>query len=82
MGLAINYCFSCRFGWVAPETEKPMACPNCHGSKTAVTKSLRDAEPRVPRDVFERLVASALRDPELRKANAAYLPRYWQLKKI
>lgn len=82
MGLAVNYCFSCRFGWVNQDIGKTTACPNCHGTKTAVTKQLKDAEPRVPKDVFEQLVAAALRDPELRKANAEYLPLFWRLKKI
>ena len=82
MGSAVNICFSCRSGWVAPETEKPMACPNCHGTKTAVTKQLKDAELRVPKDVFEHLVVVALKDPELRKVNAEYLPLFWRLKKI
>ncbi len=82
MALSINYCFSCRFGWVSQDIGKSTACPNCHGLKTASTARLKDAERHVPRDVFEQLVASALRDPELRKANSEYMPLFWRLKKI
>lgn len=78
----MNYCFSCRFGWVNEDLGKTTACPNCHGTKTAATKSLKDAERHVPKDVFEQLVASALRDSDLKKANAEYMPLFWRLKKI
>ncbi len=80
-GTVINFCFSCRFGWVGKDIGKTTTCPNCRGANTAVTKELKTAEPRVRREVFEDIVTGALKDPELRKINAAYLPLYWKLKK-
>ncbi|MCX6767635.1 MAG: hypothetical protein NTY90_02820 [Candidatus Micrarchaeota archaeon] len=81
MPRVINLCFSCRFGWLGEETGKALPCPKCHGANTSFTKELKTAEPRLGRQAFEELVAAALKDPELKKLNAAYLPLFWKLKR-